>query len=243
MSHELETITDAVPGGRVRARLMTELGLDRPTVDALLATTTVHHFPRGAAIYPQGTHRGNGFIVLAGEVSVSVVLPNGQRILCAFYRPGSMFGFPIVESERPRLSAADAFTATTVAVVPRRDFERIVAGLPPAMVIRFFNRVLERQARFALRLVHCAALDLRGRLAFTLVDLAATFGSQERDGVRIDLPITHENLAEMVGATRERVSKAMAAFMAEGLITYSRQSITICDRARLEGTAMGPSPT
>src|SRR5262250_2008924 len=137
MSHELEKTTESTPGGKVRTRLINELGLDRATVEALLATATVRHFPRGASIYPQGTHRGHGFVVLAGEVSVAVVLPNGQRILCAVYGPGSMFGFPILEGERPRLSAADAFTTTTVAVVPRRDFERIIAGLPPPMVIRF----------------------------------------------------------------------------------------------------------
>ena len=142
----------------------------------------LRHYVRGASIYPQGTHRGSIFIVLAGEVSVSVVLPNGQRILCVLYQPGTVFGFPIVEGERPRLSAADAFTAATVAVVPRREFEHILAGLPPAILIRFFNRVLERQARFAMRLVHCAALDLRGRLALTIADLAATFGVREARG-------------------------------------------------------------
>src|SRR5215470_5072658 len=194
MSHELEKTTESTPGGKVRTRLINELGLDRATVEALLATATVRHYPRAASIYPQGTHRGNGFIVLAGEVSVSVVLPNGTRILCAFYRPGSMFGFPIVEGERPRLSAAEAFTATTVAVVPRREFERVLATLPPPMVIRFFNKVLERQARFAMRLAHCAALDLRGRVALTLLDLLTSFGVQERDGLQITLPITHENL-------------------------------------------------
>ena len=116
MSHTVEPTSYA----KARMRVAAELGLDRATVDVLLAAATVRHFARGASIYPQGTHRGSIFIVLAGEVSVSVVLPNGQRILCVLYQPGTMFGFPIVEGERPRLSAADAFTAASVAVVPRR---------------------------------------------------------------------------------------------------------------------------
>src|SRR5512143_554526 len=220
MSHIPETASYA----KARARVATELGLDRLTVDALLGAATVRHFARGASIYPQGTHRGSIFIVLAGEVGVSVILPNGQRILCVLYQPGTMFGFPIVEGERPRLSAADAFTAATVAVVPRREFERMLGSLSSATLIRFFNRVLERQARFAMRLVHCAALDLRGRLALTITDLAGTLGVSQPDGVRISVPITHENLAEMVGASRERVSKTMARLMADGLISYRRQT-------------------
>jgi CRP/FNR family cyclic AMP-dependent transcriptional regulator len=233
MSHMPETASYA----RARARVAIDLGLERVTVDALLAAATVRHFARGASIHPQGTHRGSIFIVLTGEVSVSVVLPNGRRILCVLYQPGTMFGFPIVEGERPRLSAADAFSATTIAVVPRREFERVLAGLSAPTLIRFFNRVLERQARFALRLVHCAALDLRGRLALTLADLAATFGVPQSDGARISVPVTHENLAEMVGASRERISKAMAQLMAEGLISYRRQAVFVRDAAGLQAAA------
>ncbi len=233
MSHPSEFSADA----KVRARIASELGLDRAAVDAVLMAGTVRTFARGASIHPQGTHRSSIFVVLAGEVGVSVVLPNGQRILCVIYQPGTVFGFPIVEGERPRLSAADAFTAATVAVTPRREFEHILAGLPPANIIRFFNRVLERQARFAMRLVHCTALDLRGRLALTIADLAATFGVHGAGGTHISVPITHENLADMVGASRERVSKALAALMAEHLITYRRQAITVRDPAALQAAA------
>jgi CRP-like cAMP-binding protein len=233
MSQRIESASVSAACGRVA----TEWGLEPAVVDAWLAAATVRRFARGTSVYPQGTHRGSLFIVLEGVVSVSVVLPNGQRILCAFNQPGALFGFPIVEGERPRWSAADAFTAATVALVPRRDVERVLAAVPASVMLRFFNRVLERQARFAMRLVHCVALDLRGRLALTLVDLAATFGVREGGAVRVQLPITHENLAEMVGASRERVSRAMAALMSDGLIKYARQAVTVLDMAGLQEVA------
>lgn len=228
---------DSAADPRLRARIAADWSLERTTVDAWLAAATIRSFPRGTSVYPQGSHRGVLFLVLDGVVSMSVLLPNGQRILCAFNRPGALFGFPLVESERPRWSAADAFTPVTIALVPRRDFERVMAGLSPAAVIRFFNKVLERQARLAMRLVHCVALDLRGRLALTLVDLTQAFGVSERNGLRVDLPITHENLADMVGASRERISKAMALLMDEGLIRYARQAVTVLDLARLQEVA------
>jgi CRP/FNR family cyclic AMP-dependent transcriptional regulator len=233
MSH----MSEGAGYAKARTRVAAELGLERATVDALLAAATVRHFARGASIYPQGTHRGSIFMVLSGEVSVSVMLPDGQRILCVLYQPGTLFGFPLVEGERPRLSAADAFTAAAVGVVPRREFERILGGLAPAALIRFFNRVLERQARFAMRLVHCTALDLRGRLALTIGDLAAAFGVPQTHGVRITVPVTHENLAEMVGASRERISKAMAQLMADGLISYRRQAVVVLDVPGLRAAA------
>jgi len=233
MSHPFGTAADP----RVRARIAVESGLDRATVEALLGAATIRYFARGTSVYPQGTHRGSVFVVLSGAVSVSIALRRGEQILCAFYQPGAMFGFPIVESERPRLSAANAFTTATLAVVPRREFERLIGALPPANVIRFFNRVLERQARFAMRLVHCIALDLRGRLALTILDLALSFGVVDGDTTRVELPVTHTNLAQMVGASRERVSKALAAMMKEGLIAYARQAITVRDAKRLEAAA------
>jgi len=237
MSHKKELVENPPFEAKLRAGIVAEWGLDRGAVDGLFAAATLRRFPRGASIYPQGTHRGSVFIVVTGHVSLSVLLPNGQRILCALYPPGGIFGFPIVEGERPRWSAADAFTPSAVALVPRREFERVVTELPPAVVIRFFNKILERQARFAMRLVHCVALDLRGRLALTLADLAANFGEQMAGGLRVALPITHENLAEMVGASRERTSKAMAALMADGLIAYARQAVTVRDLAGLQDIA------
>jgi len=224
---------------RLRQCIAAEWGFEPAVVDALLAAATVRHFRRGVSIYPQGTYRNSVFVVLDGAVSISVLLPNGQRILCAFYQPGALFGFPIVEGERPRWSAADAFTAATVAAVPRREFERVLAGLPRPVVIRFFNKMLERQARFAIRLVHCAALDLRGRLALTLVDLATTFGVAAGGGIELRLPITHQNLAEMVGASRERISRGMAVLRADGLITYGRQSVTV---VHLPGLQLAATP-
>ena len=236
MSHIADSARP-VHSAKLRVHIASEWGLDRPAVDALLSAAALRTYPRGASIYPQGTHRGSVYIVLDGAVSLSVVLPNGQRILCALNQPGAIFGFPIVETERPRWSAAEAFTATTVGLVPRREFERAMLALAPAAVLRFFNKVIERQARFAMRLVHCVALDLRGRLALTLVDLATTFGEATAAGLRIRLPVTHENLAEMVGASRERISKGMAALMDEGLLTYRRQAITILDLPALQDAA------
>ena len=233
MSHTLQI----VGASRLRQRIAAEWGFEPGAVDGLLTAATVRHFRRGASIYPQGTYRNSVFVVLDGAVSISVVLPNGQRILCAFYQPGALFGFPIVEGERPRWSAADAFTAATVAAVPRREFERVLGSLPPPVVVRFFNKMLERQARFAIRLVHCAALDLRGRLALTLVDLATTFGVSARGGIRVSLPITHQNLADMVGASRERISRGMAALREEGFITYARQSVTVIHLPGLQQVA------
>ena len=235
MSH-----TPQIIAPRVRHRIAAEWGFEAAVVDGLLTAATLRHFRRAASIYPQGTYRNSVFIVLDGAVSISVVLPNGQRILCAFYQPGALFGFPMVEGERPRWSAADAFTPATVAAIPRREFERVLTGLSPAVVIRFFNKMLERQARFAMRLVHCAALDLRGRLALTLVDLATTFGVAARGGIQVRLPITHQNLAEMVGASRERISRGMAALRTEGLITYARQSVTV---VHLPGLQQAATPT
>ena len=88
MSHRV----DFAHHPRPRDLIAAEWDLEPAVVDAWLAAATMRRFPRGNSIYPQGTHRGSVFLVLDGVVSLSVLLPNGQRILCAFNRPGALFG-------------------------------------------------------------------------------------------------------------------------------------------------------
>src|SRR5690349_8397029 len=102
---------------RLSQVIAAEWGLEAATARQLLAAATVRSFAGGASILPQGSARNTVFIVLEGQVSVSVLVPNGRRILCALYHPGAVFGFPIVESERPRWSAAEAFTDAAVALI------------------------------------------------------------------------------------------------------------------------------
>jgi CRP/FNR family transcriptional regulator len=217
--------------------LADEWGLPEKAIEEFLQRGVQRRYERRASILPQGAVRDTVFVLLDGEVSISVFLPDGRRILCGLYRPGTIFGFPLVESERPRWSAAEAFTDATVCVLARRDFEAVLAAQPAVTVMRFFNRVLMRKARFAMRLLHCLVLDLPGRLALTLLDLGHTFGTTHGNELHIALPLTHELLAEMVGASRERVSKAMADFAARGYVRYDRKQIVLCDRHALEEIA------
>ena len=226
-----------VPSPHLRAVWSAEWGLPAHAMDDLLHRGITRTYSRGSSILPQGAVRNTVFFLLHGEVSISVFLPDGRRILCGLYQPGTIFGFPLVDTERPRWSAADAFTEATLSLVARRDFEEILSRLPAATVMGFFNRILMRQARFAMRLLHCLVLDLPGRLALTLLDLAHTFVEAGDRGTEIRLPITHELLAEMVGASRERVSKAMAEFAAQGWISYRRGQIVLKEPQRLEHAA------
>ncbi|GIW45677.1 MAG: cyclic nucleotide-binding protein [Candidatus Binatia bacterium] len=223
MSHTAVTTIDPA----LWARWTADFALPSAAIERFLEGATFRTYPPRSCILPQGSSRSTVFFLLHGEVSVSVYLPDGRRVLCALYQPGTIFGFPLVERERPRWSSADAFTEATLALLPRTHFERVVHTLPSSVVAEFFNRLLMRQARFAMRLLHCMVLDLPGRLALALTELADAFGHPSPEGVRIGLPLTHEHLAEMVGASRERVSKAMAELSQRGLIRYGRQSITL----------------
>lgn len=206
-------------------------------IERLFEAASLRVYPAQSCILPQGSSRSTFFFLLNGEVSVSVYLPDGRRVLCALYQPGTIFGFPLVGQERPRWSSADAFTEATLALVSRQHFERVIHTLPSAVVADFFNRLLMRQARFAMRLLHCMVLDLPGRLALALIELGDAFGQSAAEGLCITLPLTHEHLAEMVGASRERVSKAMAEFAHRGWIRYGRRSITLCNLEALQRAA------
>lgn len=218
----------------VRQSWTTNWAIPLSAIEQLFEAATLRRYSPRSCILPQGSSRGTVFFLLEGEVSVSVYLPDGRRVLCALYQPGTIFGFPLVGQERPRWSSADAFTEASLALVPRSHFQRVIESLPSSVVADFFNRLLMRQARFAMRLLHCMVLDLPGRLALALIELADAFGQSTTAGIRIGLPVTHEHLAEMVGASRERVSKVMAEFAHQGWVNYGRRSITICNLEALQ---------
>ncbi len=235
-----QTLLDAVSPA-VRESWTNTWALPPSAIERLLAGAVLRAYPPCSSILPQGSSRNTVFFLLEGEVSVSVYLPDGRRVLCALYQPGTIFGFPLFGPNRPRWSSADAFTKATLALVPRAHFERVIQTLPSAVVAEFFNRLLIRQARFAMRLLHCMVLDLPGRLALVLLELGDAFGRYTPHGQWIALPLTHEHLAEMVGASRERVSKAMAEFAHLGWIRYRRRSITILKPEALQRAAKPPS--
>jgi CRP/FNR family transcriptional regulator, cyclic AMP receptor protein len=186
----------------------------------------------GATLFHEGDLSGFVVVVLEGTVKVSMATPDGKEVVLALRTAGDVLGEISALDGLPRSATATAIDAVTARVVPGDEFRAFLAESAPAAVALLVS-VCGRLRSSDRRRVEFVALDSVGRVARRLVELAEQFGvSQPGGGLRIDLPITQEELAGWTGSSREAVGKALQTMRQQGWIVTGRRCITV---ANLEG--------
>jgi CRP/FNR family transcriptional regulator len=147
-----------------------------------------------------------------------------------------MFGELSLFDPRPRTSAATAVTDATVAALAHNALRGWLLDRPDVSMhmLQALARRLRRANDVQADLVFT---DVPGRVAKNLLDLADRFGREERDGLHVHHDLTQEELAQLVGASRETVNKALADFAARGWLQISARSVLILDKERLRRRA------
>lgn len=216
--------------------------LPDPDLSGLAARVIRRHYERDQLIFTQG-ERGDGLcIVVQGHVGITRQSPDGAELLLTLAGPGEYFGELALFDGAPRSAGATAMEECRLLVLPRDAFRAFLEAHPAALwtCLAVIVGLLRRLTAVADDI---ALLDLRGRLARCLLRLAAqgtiaVAGERPaRDGAA--MRITQQHLANMLGATRERVNKQLQALGEEGIIALERGQVRILDRARLEKVAAG----
>jgi CRP/FNR family transcriptional regulator/CRP/FNR family cyclic AMP-dependent transcriptional regulator len=204
--------------------LFAELPPDRLRELAQMCRRRVYQ--RGETIFHKGDP-GTGLYVLT-EGQVKIVLPSeaGEEALLAVLEPGDFFGELALFDGQPRSATVVAVTRAETLLLPRDDFLGFVTRNAEVAVALF--AVLSRRLRATDELIEDAVfLDVPGRLAKRLLDLAARHGRQTERGLEIDLKLTQQDLAAMVGATRESVNKHLGWMRDRRLLLLDRQRIIL----------------
>ena len=141
----------------------------------------------------------------------------GADLTLAVLGPSNFFGDLSLLDGRPRSASASALTETSVVALERSDFVALVRSRPEA-AMSVLATVASRLRDTDEMASDLAFLDVGGRLAKKLLDLAATNGVKRRDGVLLDMALTQEELANMIGVTRESVNRNLSLFRRIGLI-------------------------
>jgi CRP-like cAMP-binding protein len=146
--------------------------------------------------------------------------------------PGDFFGHLALLDDRPRSASAAALAVTNALTLERADFLRLLAARPEAAlaVLSEVSRRLRDTNEMASDL---AFLDVGGRLAKKLLDLAAINGVPRRDGILVDILLTQEELANMIGVTRESVNRNLSLFRRLGMIGREGRRLVLLDPAAL----------
>jgi len=211
-------------------------GLDDESARALRRQMSDVKLSRGEHLFLEGQDGDRLYVVLDGKIKLTRAAADGRENLLSVLGPGEMFGELSLFDPRPRTSAASAVTDATVAALAHDALRPWLLERPDVSMhmLRALARRVRREFDVTADLVFT---DVPGRVAKNLLDLADRFGEQERDGLHVHHDLTQEELAQLVGASRETVNKALADFAARGWLQISARSVLILDTERLRRRA------
>ena len=200
--------------------------------EALAAYVTRRHFRKGDTIFQKEDPGQSLFIVESGSVRIYLPSPQGADLTLAVLGPGDFFGDLSLLDGSPRSAGAAASSETTALTLERADFIALVRSRPEAAVavLAVVARRLRETDEMAADL---AFLDVAARLAKKMLELAASHGVQRPNGVLLNLALTQEELANMIGVTRESVNRNLGEFRRAGLVANEGRRFVIRDPAGL----------
>jgi len=212
-------------------------GLDPAALERLAASMRARRFRRGEVIFHIGDPGDALFVIVSGDVKISLPSETGDEAILATLRPGDVFGELALLDGAPRSASATALGPTETVVLPRDRFRELLAT-----EAGFRDALLASIAGELRRLTHHVEelhfLDITGRLAARLVRLAEEGGTPMPDGaIQLRANLTQADLAAMVGCTRQSVNKLLGQFTDNGLVRLERDGIVVADLAGLTATS------
>lgn len=189
-------------------------------------------YSRGDIIFVKDDPGESMFIVEDGSVRIYVPGTQGADLTLAVMQPGEFFGDLSLLDGRPRSASAQAARNTTLLTLERGDLTDLVQSRPQA-ALAILTEIAGRLRETDQMASDLAFLDVSGRLARRLLDLATSNGKEREDGVLINSTITQEELANMIGVTRESVNRNLGMFRRLGLIAREGRRIVVLNAAGL----------
>jgi len=188
-------------------------------------------YPRGSVILFENDPGDSLFVVRSGRVKVVLIGEDGREVILGVLGVGQHFGELSLIDEQPRSAHVIAMEDAGLLVLRREDFRKRVES-SPSVAWSLLMELSRRLRRADEKIGGLVLLDVPGRIARLLLDMA-----EEGGGPAIEKALTHQTIAQMIGASRETVSRAMKEFQDSGWISVERRRITLANMPALEQRA------
>jgi CRP/FNR family transcriptional regulator, cyclic AMP receptor protein len=210
--------------------------LDDDAAAALRSSMVTARYRRGEVVFHEGEKGDRLYVVTDGKVKLGRTSSDGRENLLAILGPGQMFGELSLFDPGPRSATVTAVTDVTFETLSHDELLRWLTGRPG--VARGLLSQLAARLRKANDVVADLVFsDVPGRVAKALLDLSQQFGRTADDGIHVHHDLTQEELAQLVGASRETVNKALADFAQRGWLRLEPRSVVLLDVERLKRRA------
>ena len=202
-------------------------GLGEAELRALAERTQMREFPRGKVIVHPDARPDVVYLIKEGRVKISRYSPDGREQILALLEAGDLFGeLALIHEKEP--VHIEAFEDTLVCAMPGPDLAALLERRPELM-LHVIRVLAERLRRAEDEIADLVFRDVPGRIAALLLRLGEEYGVRDPDGLRLTLRLTHQDIASMVGATRETITTTLSRFRDAGLIAVDQHYIVIQD--------------
>ena len=206
--------------------------LSQPLRQAILSRATVRRLQDGAILSARGAPAEEWCGVARGAVRVSSVSLAGKQVTPTYVEPGTWFGDIALFDGMPRTHDAHAHGETTLLVVRRADFRDLLS-----LHVELYDALLRLNCR-RLRLLFDTVEDLNtlplaARLAKQILLLARSYGVEQGGEIRVGLQLAQEDIAQLLGASRQRVNQELKGFEREGAVRIEPTRLVVLSKDKL----------
>jgi CRP/FNR family transcriptional regulator, cyclic AMP receptor protein len=206
--------------------------LDDDSAAALQTGVTIVDLARAERLFDEGASGNQLYVILDGKIKLTRAAADGRENLLSVLGPGEMFGELSLFDPRPRTASATAVTDSRLAALAHDDLRSWLTGRPD-VALHLLQALAQRLRRANDVMADLVFTDVPGRVAKALLDLAERCGTAQEDGLQVNHDLTQEELAQLVGASRETVNKALADFAARGWLQLAAKSVLLMEPERL----------
>ena len=193
---------------------------------------TTQRFGKHQTIFREGEPGHSFYLILTGSVAIVRVVPDGRETILSILKERDFFGEMSVFDTAVRAASVRTLTDVEVGVIERADFLALIDHSP--RIGRLLVIALSERLRAANKLIAATtSQDIRSRLASLLLNLMANFGEAGAAGTRITLRLTNQEMANMIGTTRETVNRTLNRFWDERLIDMRTAHVVVTEPDRL----------
>lgn len=210
--------------------------LDEEAMAALEAQLTPVRLERGQVLFHEGDQGDALYIIREGKIKLGRASSDGRENLFAVLGPSEMFGELSLFDPGPRTLTATAVAETQLVGLAHDQLREWIKGRPEVSMTMMLL-LARRLRRTNESLADMVFTDVPGRVAKALVDLSRRFGRPSEDGILVAHDLTQEELAQLVGASRETVNKSLADFAARGWLRLEARAVVLLDVERLQRRA------
>jgi CRP/FNR family cyclic AMP-dependent transcriptional regulator len=205
-------------------------------IQALLPGLTVGSYRPRQVIYLPGDRAQGVHFLTTGRIKISKVTRDGKELTLAYRNEGDFFGEPCLLDGGPREEMAEAMDASVTVEIPRELLDTLLRNDGGA-AYKFARALIVRRKDLETRVEQLIFKDVGAKLAELLLNLGQEHGISDERGIVVGLKITHQEMANLIGSTRETVSLTLSQFKRKGLIQTDGRRVILSDLEGLRALA------